>query len=207
MNKKNKRRSKLIRKYKTAIKTRNFEIELFWKRALFFWGFIAVSFVSYVKTTENYHSSEYIPLLIACFGFICSIAWSLVNRGSKYWQENWENIITKLEEKEEIGLLFSRVQTKSNTSKKPEKSKWIGFWLKKRKFSVSKLVMVISDVLIIVWFFLIFQHVEILQIFNDIFININVMIFILTLFFVVLIVVRATRSKNNKKFKKDELFK
>jgi len=34
-----------------------------------------------------------LAVLIACFGFVCSVAWSLVNRGSKYWQENWEFIV------------------------------------------------------------------------------------------------------------------
>ncbi|WP_444861012.1 RipA family octameric membrane protein [Vibrio splendidus] len=29
--------------YKVAIATRNFEIDLYWKRSLFFWGFIATA--------------------------------------------------------------------------------------------------------------------------------------------------------------------
>jgi hypothetical protein len=44
------RKRRLERKYQTAIEIRNFEIELFWKRALFFWGFIALSFVSYASS-------------------------------------------------------------------------------------------------------------------------------------------------------------
>ena len=36
------------KKFEICYKNRNFEIELFWKRSLFFWGFIASAFVSFV---------------------------------------------------------------------------------------------------------------------------------------------------------------
>ena len=72
------------KKYDVALVTRNFEIELFWKRSLFFWGGIASAFVGYATLVKDKPS---LAILIACFGFVCSVAWSLVNRGSKYWQE------------------------------------------------------------------------------------------------------------------------
>lgn len=30
-----------------SLQTRNFEIGLFWKRSLFFWGFISAGFIAY----------------------------------------------------------------------------------------------------------------------------------------------------------------
>lgn len=36
--------------------------------------------------------------VLACVGLIFSLAWFLTNRGSKYWQENWENHVDMLED-------------------------------------------------------------------------------------------------------------
>jgi hypothetical protein len=60
------------KKYDIAIATRNFEIELFWKRALFFWGFIALTFAGYASSIscDKCNDNNFYPLLIACFGFI-----------------------------------------------------------------------------------------------------------------------------------------
>ncbi|WP_440939795.1 RipA family octameric membrane protein, partial [Klebsiella michiganensis] len=30
-------------------------------------------------------------LLLSSMGSVFTLSWFLVNRGSKYWQENWEN--------------------------------------------------------------------------------------------------------------------
>lgn len=35
------------KRFRIAIETRAFEIDLFWKRSIFFWGFISVAFVGY----------------------------------------------------------------------------------------------------------------------------------------------------------------
>ena len=58
----------LIKAYETAVETRQFEIELFWKRSLFFWGFIASSFVAYATLMPK---SLSLSIVIACFGVIC----------------------------------------------------------------------------------------------------------------------------------------
>jgi len=134
-----------IKKYDTAILIRNFEIELFWKRSLFFWGFISSSFVGYATLSKTRPS---LAILIACFGFVCSVAWSLVNRGSKYWQENWETIVAKIED-DVTGSLF----------KEREEQKNKGIWLSSRKFSVSKITIAMSDFSILVWLLLIGYHI------------------------------------------------
>ena len=38
---------KKAKRYDVSLQTRNFEIDLFWKRALFFWGFIAAAFIAF----------------------------------------------------------------------------------------------------------------------------------------------------------------
>src|ERR1039457_4874632 len=38
-----------------------------------------------------------LPFFVACFGLVCSVAWALQNRGSKYWQEAWEAKVESVE--------------------------------------------------------------------------------------------------------------
>jgi hypothetical protein len=131
------------KKYDVILQTRNFEIELFWKRALFFWGFIASAFVAYAALVKDQHMLT--ATLIACFGFVCSISWSLANRGSKYWQENWEEALTEAEA-EVTGPLFSIVREPQNK----------GIWLSAKKYSVSKIAIALSDFTCLVWLIIIF---------------------------------------------------
>jgi hypothetical protein len=79
-------------RFDVAVQTRNLEIELFWKRSVFFWGFISAAFIGYAALRQ----SE-VRTLLACFGLVCSFAWTLVNRGSKYWQEAWETKVERFE--------------------------------------------------------------------------------------------------------------
>ncbi len=129
---------KKLKKYDVALATRNFEIELFWKRSVFFWGFIASAFVGYATVVKD---KPVLAFALACFGFVCSIAWSLVNRGSKYWQENWESIVASLED-EITGTLFK--------DRAPQQKK--GIWLTSRQFSVSKVTVALSDFTCLIWF-------------------------------------------------------
>mgnify|MGYP006277934093 CR=1 FL=1 len=131
-------------KYDVALATRNFEIELFWKRSLFFWGFIASAIVGYATLIKD---NESLAVVVACFGFVCSVAWSLANRGSKYWQENWESIVAQLED-DVTGKLF---KSRAVQQKK-------GVWLTSRKFSVSKVTIALSDFTVLMWLSLIMYH-------------------------------------------------
>jgi hypothetical protein len=89
--------------YKYAIKHafdfRKFEIDLYWRRATYFWAFIAAGFVSYFAliSSVNYHSLKRHVLLVSVIGFIFSYFWYFVNRGSKFWQDNWERHVDYLE--------------------------------------------------------------------------------------------------------------
>jgi hypothetical protein len=91
---------------KNALDIRKFEIDLYWKRAAYFWTLIAASFGGYFAL-QNGGKNENGPsiFIITCIGLILSFAWYLVNRGSKYWQENWERHVDVLSEKV-IGPLY-----------------------------------------------------------------------------------------------------
>jgi magnesium-transporting ATPase (P-type) len=80
---------------------RKFEIELYWKRATYFWALIAVAFAGYfaVLASEHMPNKFFLALIVSCIGFIFTFAWFLSCRGSKYWQENWENHLDLLEDK------------------------------------------------------------------------------------------------------------
>ncbi|WP_243889891.1 hypothetical protein [Shewanella algae] len=80
---------------------RKFEIELYWKRATYFWALIAVAFAGFFAVASGEFSKGGQPLfltIIASAGFVFTFAWFSANKGSKYWQENWENHLDLLED-------------------------------------------------------------------------------------------------------------
>ncbi len=133
-----KEKDRASKAFDIALDTRKFEIQLFWSRSLFFWGFISAAFVGYA-TLRRFDSD--LSLIVASFGVVCSVAWSLVNRGSKYWQEAWETKVER-EEPAVTGPLFSREED-TQIGK--------GCWLRGRRYSVSKLAIGLSDYTIALW--------------------------------------------------------
>lgn len=97
---------------KEAQEIRKFEINLYWKRTGFFWAFITVIYVAlfhvlckYIECPCKY--SVFVPAISALsgLGFFFSVAWHMVNKGSKFWQKNWEKHVSLLE-RSEIGPLY-----------------------------------------------------------------------------------------------------
>ncbi|WP_270540333.1 hypothetical protein [Bacteroides zhangwenhongii] len=97
-------------KYEEALnrawKNRDFEIEMYWKRATYFWVFLATTFAGYfalltvdMDKVKNKIDVYLLELVIISLGICFSLSWFLVNRGSKKWQENWEAHIDILENK------------------------------------------------------------------------------------------------------------
>lgn len=87
--------------YDMAADIRKFEIELFWKRATFFWAFITAIYVAYFQVLTQIHYNEhgYISLVVlAALGLFFCVSWLLSSKGSKHWQENWEEHLNILEE-------------------------------------------------------------------------------------------------------------
>lgn len=128
----------LKQRFQVSLETRKFEIDLFWKRSLFFWGFIASAFVGFTMLYEKHIG---LSIVIAGFGMVCSFAWTMANRGSKYWQENWETKVGKFED-DITGPLFKVHE--------PVQKKDI--WLQARRYSVSKLAIALSDYVFLLWF-------------------------------------------------------
>lgn len=105
------------RAFNKAWETRNFEIEMYWKRATYFWAFIASTFVGYFalvgsasyKKPDPYAHAE--VFFLVCIGFVLSYAWLLTNIGSKSWQRHWE-VHVDLLENEFTGPLYKIVYPK-----------------------------------------------------------------------------------------------
>ncbi|HFK6417233.1 hypothetical protein KGP24_08830 [Enterobacter sp. JBIWA008] len=113
---------------------RKFEIELYWKRATYFFAFFTVVTTAFGLTLSNYRYSHLAPA-IAIIGVVFSCCFYYVNVGSKYWQENWEFIIDKIEYYI-TGNLYKAFFFESEHTKRP---------------SVSKINIYLSRFIIAVW--------------------------------------------------------
>lgn len=76
-----------------AMDIREFEIDLYWKRATYFWTFIGASLAGYaaVQASSTIPDKSDLSVMLSCLGIVLSFGWFCVNCGSKQWQENWEN--------------------------------------------------------------------------------------------------------------------
>ena len=135
---KNLSREAAERAFEKAWEIRNFEIELYWKRATYFWAFIASTFFGYfaLVNSEKYARPDQFDhvdvYFVICIGFVLSVAWVLTNRGSKAWQRHWEVHIDLLED-QFTGPLYKTVHPIST-------------------YSVSKINEIVSITFALVWF-------------------------------------------------------
>lgn len=102
------KKNKLKRTFDFVVETRKFEIEMYWKRATYFWAFIAVIFAGFVGLEKSGSESSFEAFLLICLGFIVSVAWHLTNLGSKFWQRHWEKHLDLLEDPF-VGPLYKTV--------------------------------------------------------------------------------------------------
>ena len=135
---KKKTKIKLARAYEL----RDFEISHYWKRAQYFWGFLAVIYAGFFATVLGFEKDgnfniNYI-LIVCSVGCIFSFAWYLVNRGSKMWQEHWEVIINLYEKELDRELYSIKPKVKSH-------------FFNAGKFSVSRVNIVVSFLVFVSW--------------------------------------------------------
>lgn len=142
---------------KQAYEIRKFEIELYWKRATYFWTFIGAAFVGYAaffNSTSTNPDKEFILTLIACIGLVFSAAWHCVNKGSKFWQENWENHVELLEDKV-FGPLYKTI-TRRPSRKKFSFDSIVDFFVAPKPFSVSKINQLVSTFIALIWIMMLY---------------------------------------------------
>lgn len=130
-------RKKLRAALNRAYQLRSFEIEHYWKRATYFWGFQVAIFAAFGLIWEKSTSSNWNPITLALagLGVLTALANVLSARGSKFWQENWEKHIDMLEDEIEGRL---------------HKTVWMSN--KSASFSVSRINQLLSMYFVVFWF-------------------------------------------------------
>ena len=127
-----------------ALDIRKFEIELYWKRATYFWTFIAAVLIAFfaIYSSENLEKSlkQDFSVMLSCLGVVFSFAWVLVNKGSKFWQENWEQHVDALEDSV-TGPLYKTIMPKKDTN-------WL---VNSAQISVSKVNQLVSIYVFLLW--------------------------------------------------------
>jgi len=194
-----------------AIEERRFEINLYWKRAAYFWAFIAVTFAGYGILNNrdfsllNYCLDDflYYKFVVICVGIVFSFAWYLVNKGSKYWQESWEYQVDLLEDNV-IGPLFKNIFKKNDND--------IFIPHLSFPFSVSKINQILSFYIFLIWLSLLInfkiKYLEIdLNVFNYDNINYNItgIITLTIIFYLTRMYKRYIPNEKGKYFRRNKI--
>ncbi|WOE68259.1 hypothetical protein RY972_09540 [Aeromonas allosaccharophila] len=141
----------LIAAYYQAADIRKFEIDMYWKRATYFWALIAVAFAAFFAISSAEHLSTQDKNLylsaISSAGFIFTFAWFSVNKGSKYWQENWENHLDLLEDKITGPLYKTKLERPKNDSCLEK------LIIGPQPYSVSKINQIVAVFTMLIWLF------------------------------------------------------
>lgn len=105
-----------------AWEIRNYEINMYWKRAGYFWAFITTIIVAFYYVIQSDKLGHKYVFITSLLGVAFSLAWFYSNIASKHWQENWENHIDLLEDKY-YGRLYKTVLSQYKTPAKPSVSR------------------------------------------------------------------------------------
>lgn len=81
-----------------AHEMRKFEIENYWKRSTYFWGFQIVTFGALAFAVKEGNAEPGLTIPVSMLGIVTALAALLSARGSKFWQENWETHVDFLED-------------------------------------------------------------------------------------------------------------
>lgn len=143
---------------KQALDIRKFEIDLYWKRTTYFWTIIAAIFAGYFVLQRSGSPSqvdEFGPtFIVSNLGFVFSLGWYFVNRGSKAWQRNWEAHVDLLED-EIMGPLYK-------TGLNRYSYKFFDL-TEAYPFSVSKINQILSLYVAAIWLVLIVFSIQFLK--------------------------------------------
>ncbi len=127
------KRSRSKKALKRAEEIRRFEIDLYWRRTTYCWTLIAAAFVAFfaILSAKGLDGSAKLLMafVVANVGFVFSVGWYFINRGSKFWQQSWEIQVDLMEK--ELGIELYRSV--------PKKTKRGCFLVAPGRYSVSKI--------------------------------------------------------------------
>ena len=177
--------------FKHLYHLRDFEIKNLWQRSIFLAGFIGLFFTGYGKVVfkmiyccKQLDLLNLIALAICLLGFVFSILWTMMAKGSKAWYEVYEKKIELLESEIEIPDNYKN-KKKNNDQVMPEKMDKCLISTKSGPYSVSKINIIIGIILQAIWFILFVFHA--IFHFKNIDIQTFVVIALITSFIVILI--------------------
>ncbi len=129
---------------KHILDIRKFEIDLYWKRAAYFWSFIGATLIGYLALINASNPTPIQKLsqfIIIVLGVMFSLCWYF---GSKFWQLNWEKHLDIMEDNL-IGPLY-----KTTINRDYYMKRW---WVINGPypFSVSKINIILSFFIFIIW--------------------------------------------------------
>jgi len=140
---------------------RKFEIELLWKRAAYVATFQTLLFaalsLSFRADTDNGNLVDLFQIVTCIAGVLSSFFWRLINKGSKFWHENWTHHIDFLENEFE-GKLHKTVLYDGDGSQRSNVKDKKLLDAKTKPYSVSRVNIWISVLFCMAWsvLFLIF---------------------------------------------------
>jgi bacitracin transport system permease protein len=150
-------------------KLRNFEISNLWQRSIFLFSMILLLFTGYgnlvfklLEKNENTLLIHELCCFVALLGFVFSLIWIMMAKGSKAWFEVYEKKITSIEEILQINEIW-RMGSRCTPHELDDN-------LLKRNagpYSVSKLNIFIGQILVFVWLLIVIIHYIIIFKFND----------------------------------------
>jgi hypothetical protein len=123
-----------------SLEIRRFEIDLYWKRATYFWAFIAATLAGYgVVQASSMKFKTDLSVIISCLGFVFSCGW--------YWESHVDLLEDAI-----IGPLFKIIlkQPRPGSLKGYLKDFFSGPY----PFSVTKINQIISVFVSFLWLFL-----------------------------------------------------
>ena len=124
---------------------RKFEIRLYWRRTTYFWTLIVAAFAGFfaIQTDNNPggQNNHILAFIVANLGFLFSLGWFFINRGSKFWQQSWEIHVDRLEQ-------CSNEKLYRLPAYKTKRDCWL---VAASPYSVSKINQITSVYVTIVW--------------------------------------------------------
>lgn len=134
--------------FEKALESRQFEISNFWSRGWFFGALILALIAGYYENSKL-ENLIFPPVCISFLIVIFSLFQTLMNRGSKYWQERWE-YITKNRESV-LGIDVTKTMKYNNSERyyidRSILSKGESWLTRGQRFSVSKLAFMVWDII------------------------------------------------------------
>jgi hypothetical protein len=97
-------KKRLARALARAHDIRKFEIDLYWRRATYFWAFQVVAFATFGLLLRDDGASSESIAAVAALGTLTATAGYVIARSSRFWQDTWEAHVDLLEPANEARL-------------------------------------------------------------------------------------------------------